>query len=256
MFSTRLIRHGDALLMLETFAFLIRRHGLPKRPDVPSPVRPQLGIDALRFDSARDCNVYDWARAALTRILQATDRPLDRLNLVASRDPYPRQPELLSFDPERAHEPGHFTARLVLELAEGLLDGFETPALLDDYRKAVVRLSACAYLRQGFTLARCLPATGEALAEYGVPQRFIENMLVGGACLGLALRRQTPEQVLATYGSVMTRSVRRKIRPACRQLDGFEPEVKLLRVLPRAAPDRSAAFARSVEPQPQRISWT
>lgn len=259
MFSTRLIRHSDALLMLETFAFLVRTHGLPPRPIVPSPVKPQPGIDALSFDPARDCNVFDWARASLTRILQAMDRPLGDYSLVASRDPYPVQPDLLSFDPDRASEPGHFTARIVLEVAESLLTGFETETRLDDYQNAIVRLSACAWLRQGFVLSRCLHAMGEELSEYNVPHRFIESGLVAGACLGLTLRRQTPEQVLATYGSIMSRSVRRKIRHACRQLDGFEPEVKLLRVLPRAlpnVPDRSTAFTRDLGPQPQRISWT
>ena len=259
MFPTRLIRHNDALLMLETFAFLVRRYGLPERPIVPSPLRPCAGIDALVFDSARDGDVYDWARASLVHILEATNTPTGQLTLIASPVPYPQQDDLLSFDPQRASQAGHFTARIILELAENRLRGFETELPLDSHQNAIVRLSTCAFLRQGFVLSHCLSPLQSELSEYGISQRFIENVLVASACLGLSLRRQTPEQMIATYGMVMTRSARRKVKSACRQLDNFDAEIKLLRLFPRALSDRldvSSAFMHALKPQPQRISWT
>ncbi|MGB6231344.1 MAG: hypothetical protein WBF53_14600 [Litorimonas sp.] len=253
MLPTRLIRQGDAVTVLETFAFLIRARGLPQRPTVPSPLRTAFGLEALVFDPSRQSDVFVWAEDARDAVIQSTGFADQRPGLASSRVRGAALADF-TFDPDRAGEPGHFLSRMMLEMADQALEEFD-PGWLDDYHSVAVKLAACAYFRQAFALSRCLPALCAELAGYGVAQRFVENVLAFSGTLALHLRRQAPEQVVATYGSVMTRPMRRKIRPAFAQFESFQSEIKLIGMLAGSEP-RPERHAGGEALQPQRISCT
>ncbi len=263
MFQQRLIRDDDALIMFEALAFLIRQSGLPARPQVPSPLHKSQGLDSIVYDERDTRSVQDWAQDSFAAILDGMAIDPTDLRLIASTRPLSDDRSTLTFDPDRAQEPGQFISRLVLQLIEQRMVRFNPGVPLTAIQRALIRLTGCAYYRQGFALTQCLPALTEELSAWKVPQRLVENALVFSSCLTLIVRRQTPEQIVATYGSIMSKSVRRKIRPACRQIENFKPEVKLLQVIAEekrahAQSDESTMpiFTETLGDQPQRISWT
>lgn len=263
MFQQRLIRDDDALIMFEALAFLIRQSGLPARPQVPSPLHKSQGLDSIVYDERDTRSVQDWAQDSFAAILDGMAIDPTDLRLIASSRPLSDDRSTLTFDPDRAQEPGQFISRLALQLIEQRMVRFNPGVPLTAIQRALIRLTGCAYYRQGFALTQCLPALTEELSAWKVPQRLVENALVFSSCLTLIVRRQTPEQIVATYGSIMSKSVRRKIRPACRQIDNFKPEVKLLQVIAEekrahTQSDESTMpiFTENLGDQPQRISWT
>ena len=163
----------------------------------------------------------------------------------------------LHYDPARVSEPGHFVTTLMLQLAARRMADYAPDVALAGPQKALVLLTACAFMRQGFALIHCQDVLQTAFSDWGVPARAIEAQLLFAACLGLTLRRQTPEQMIATYGSLMSAATRRKVRPACKQLDGYDAEVKLLRTMAGGDQAGAASVGRpALRAQPQRISWT
>lgn len=268
MFQQRFIRDDDATHILSCYAYLIRHHGLPQRPTVPSPLHKSQGIETLVYAQNDARSIEDWAQDSFATILHAINQA-GKADLILRPDgapqtgqteaPHSREsPLILGYDPSRVSEPGHFVSRIMLQLAAVHMSGFETAPNLSGVQRALIWLSACAFMRQGFALAHCAPALQTELSVWSVPQRVIESHLVFAACLGLRLRRQAPEQIVATYGRVLSPSMRRKIRPACRQIDHFAPEVKWLQSLSEpiyADLNRPSAIPK-LAPQPQRISWT
>lgn len=263
MFQTRLLREEDALLIFEAMAFLMRQSGLPPRPPVPSPLHKNQGIDTLLYRDTDSRNVFDWAQDSFAAILDAMHLSSDGLTLIAAKGPQTAQPGIVTFDPVRTRQPGQFTARLVLDLVRERVSHFDTGFELSELQIAILHLTGCAFYGQGFALLRCQPALREALGETSPPARLIENVLVFATCLGLTIRRQTPEQMIATYGLLMSKSVRKKMRPACRQISVFALEVKLLQILVDSSPARQLpngflqdARTSRLRAQPQRTSWT
>ena len=256
LFSQRLVREDDALLCLETLAFLIRRHGPPSRPPVPSPLHKSHGLDMLFYDEDDERSVYDWAQDSYATVADCMQIDPDHFRLVSSVEPVAPTPGLLTFDPRRVGEKGHYVSNLTLDICASRMDGFDPGFVVNGFQPALVVLAAAAYHRAGLALTNVLPAVTEALAEHGVPQRFVENTLVFSACAVLSVLRQSPEQMVATYGPAITTQVRKKIRPACRQVESYGPELKLLQVMgerPKSVP--RGCIRADLGVQPQRISW-
>ncbi len=261
LFDSRLVRHDDALLIFETFAYLTRRHGQPGRPPVPSPLHKTRGLDDLRFDANGQRTLFDFAQDGFASVLQTMRLdPAGRALHAADHD----QPGFLTYDPKRIEDDGYLVARLIIGVAAQELALFRPAFEPSTYQRAIVLLAGAAFFRTGLVLPRLLPAVVTELSQFGVPARFVENTLLFSASLGLRVARQTPEQIVATYGPVLSRTARKKIRPACRQIDGLEPELKLLRVLGQPKPQRQTlrgprgdirAVTPGASPQPQRTSW-
>ena len=257
LFDSRLVRHDDALLVFETFAHLIRRHGAPARPPVPSPLHKVQGLDDLSFDPRGRRTAFDFGQDSFAAVLQAMRLEPDGRTLHASDHD---QPGFLTFDPHRVEEQGYIVARLVLGLAAQELVTFQPEFEPTPFQRAIILLTGAAYFRTGLVLPRILPAVVAELSQFGVPARFVENTLLFAASLGLSVARQTPEQIVATYGPLLSRSARKKIRPACRQIEELEPELKLLRILAKPKHDASHYWGprggvRAAVAQPQRTSW-
>ena len=261
MFQTRLIREDDALLCFATLSFLTRKYGAAARPIVPSPLHKSRGLETLFHAEDDPRKVYDWAQDAYATVTDAMQVAPEAHRLVASVEAVPARPGLLTYDPRRAGERGQFTARLILELCERKLEGFDPGFVPSPFQAGVILLSAAAYFRQGFVLTHLPEAVADVLSGTGASQRFIVNTLVFAQCAALTVLRQTPEQIVATYGPVIDAGVRKKVRHACRQIAPFEPEVKLLRVMgePQSRTHRPLArgsIRAGIGTQPQRISWT
>lgn len=270
MFIGRLMRDEDAFLQFEVMSWLINRYGSPKAPKVPSPIHKteQLSDLCWREDDSR--TVFDWAQDNFGRvksecgmedwsiqIAPQPDEPFDSRHMQFSQswntdgkepyyvDGYGRP--VIHYDPRHCEEPGYFVARVIIKLAEIKLMNFTPDKGVSPLQSGILTLTAACYMRQGFNLAALPEAVAHYLTREGdtakVPQRIIDNTLVFSNCLTMLSRKLMPEQIVATYGTIMPKAHRKKIRPACKQVESYRSEIKLMRLL--ANPTRDSFENRS-----------
>ncbi len=257
MFQPRIVRSDDALLVFETLAFLIRQYGSPARPIVPSPLHKSQGIETLVHDASDGREVFDWAQDNYATVNDAMGLNPAEFRFIASLEPVPEAADLVTYDPRLCGEKGRFVADLVLDLCDKKLATFDPEFEPSPFQAAVILLSAAAYFRQGFVLTHLPEATRHALDHANTPQRFVENILTFAACVALCVNRQSPEQIVATYGTILPKHIRKKVPATCRQIESFEAEIKLLRLMSEQKQPRPRGRIRTeLTAQPQRISWT
>ena len=257
MLNSRLVREQDAHLHFEVMGYLIRQFGAPPRPPVPSPLHKTSGLEKLSFGSSDTRSIFDWAEDHFIDIkstchMNAYDVGLlpagtglssdqasvgHRLEaLAAGNMPYHKTGTTpILYDPRDCTEPGHFATTIVLQLAELRIAEFVPETILSTLMQRMVTLTAAVYNRQGFVLAH-LPDHVSAFLTTAddtraVPHRVVVNTLCFATCLALRVRRQSSEQIIATYGTRMTKSFRRKIRLACRQIDSQGESLAVLQML-------------------------
>jgi len=270
MFIGRLMRDEDAYLQFEVMAWLIKRYGPPQAPKVPSPIHRTEQLSELCWQENDMRTVFDWAQDNFARIKSESgmedwsiqiaphpDEPFDSRHMQFSQswntdgkepyyvDGYGRP--VIHYDPRHCEDPGYFAARVIIKLAEIKLMNFAPEKGISPLQSGILTLTAACYMRQGFNLA----ALPEAVAHYltreedtaKVPQRIIDNTLVFSNCLVMLSRKLMPEQMVATYGTLMPKAHRKKVRPACKQLEGYKSEIEVIRLL--ANPPRESFENRS-----------
>ena len=258
MFIGRLMRDEDAFLQFEIMSWLLRRYGPPKNPKVPSPLHKTEGLSDLAWQEDDARSVFDWAEDNFGRIkcecgmddwsIQIAphpDEPLDARHMqfaqswnMNSKEPYyvyVYGRPVIHYDPRHCTDPGYFAARVIIKLAEIKLMNFIPEQGISPLQSGILTLTTACYMRQGFTMAALTEAVGYYLTHERdtapVPRRIIENTLAFSTCLMLLSRKLAPEQIIATYGSLMPKGFRKKIRPACKQVESYKPEIKMMRLL-------------------------
>lgn len=261
--TNRLIREDDALLQFETMAWLIRCYGAPVRPNVPSPLHKSPTLENLRWDPSDSRSVFDWAEdsfGAIKSDCHMDDWDLSVIPAGDSVDPDSVLPTrvvaqantqrphyvdlhgrpVLFYDPARCGEAGYFTARAILRLAELRSAAFESEIILSPLMTRIITLTAASYSRQGFALANVTASVSDFLTSdtdmRSIPERVLIDTLCFSTCLALRIRHQSEGMILATYGTRMPKAFRKKVRLACRQIDAYEQDLKLLQIMsePRA----------------------
>ena len=270
MFIGRLMRDEDAYLQFEIMSWLISRYGPPRNPKVPSPLHKAEQLSELSWREDDTRTVFDWAQDTFGRIksecgmsdwsIQVApypDEPFDICHMqfaqswnMNSKEPYYIDGygrPVIHYDPRHCEKLGYFAARVIIKLAEIKLMSFIPERGISPLQSGILTLTAACYMRQGFTMAALPDAIGYYLTREvdtaPVPRRIIENTLAFSNCLMLLAKKLTPEQIIATYGPLMTKSYRKKIRPACKQIESYEAEIKTIRLL--ANPARSNFQDRS-----------
>ncbi len=274
MLNTRLVREQDAHLHFEVMAYLISQFGAPPRPPVPSPLHKSPGLESLVWGEIDTRSIFDWADDNLGAIKSlchmnnynaallpagegldtdqmAASQRLDALS--AGRIPYRQPPTTpILYDPRDCAEPGHFAVTTILQLAKLRIGDFNPETLLSSLMQKMVVLTAAVYNRQGFVLANLPGHVSNFLTTAddmrAVPHRVVLNTLCFSTCLALRVRRQSAEQIIATYGTRMPKSFRKKVRQACRQIDSEGEALAVLQMLAepnKTRPSRLAAFQQS-----------
>ncbi len=257
MLNLRLIREKDARLHLEVMAYLIRQFGAPPRPPVPSPLRKTAGLESLAWDPSDTRSTFHWALDQFGELKstcgmsdldaelfpQGQDASQDAVladhrlsTLAAGRIPYQKNgASSVTYNPWSCSEPGYFVATIALQLARFRLTDFkpDTPPTSTQQQQAL--LAAAAYNRLGFVLANLSEPVARSLTQKdgkrSLSDTHILNNLCFATCLALRVRRQSAEQIVATYGTRVTPAFRKKIPQACRQIDSHGDILELLHML-------------------------
>jgi len=142
---------------------------------------------------------------------------------------------IIFYNPERCHEIGYFAAHIILKLAELRLSQIQREYAQSPLMKRMAILSAACYNRQGFNLMNLTPYVSEYLTsnldEKPIPQRLIENTLSFTTIMALRIRRQSNEQIIATYGQLILKSCRKKTVQAYKQIDDYQNDIKLMQIM-------------------------
>ncbi|MEP3891995.1 MAG: hypothetical protein ABJN69_16180 [Hellea sp.] len=270
MFIGRLMREEDAYLQFEVMSWLIKRYGPPQAPKVPSPIHKTEQLSDLCWHEDDVRTVFDWAQDSFGRIksecgmedwsIQIAPQPDERFDSrhmqfsqswnTDSKEPYYVDGygrPVIHYDPRHCEDPGYFAARVIIKLAEIKLMNFTPERGISPLQSGILTLTAVCYMRQGFALAALPDAVTHYLTREGdtakVPPRIINNTLVFSNCLMMLSRKLTPEQIVASYGCIIPKAHRKKIRPACKQIESYTAEIKVIRLL--ANPTRDSFENRS-----------
>lgn len=242
MFNTRLIREDDALLQFEAFSWLIQNYGMPSRPPVPSPLHKTPQISDLKYDALDTRPVTLWAEDNFAAIKNICAMSTDEVHLIPV-DEFERlelsgfegERDYVVYDPTCCNETAYFPTAVLLQLADIRSRDLQGEAGLTLLTRNMVVLITGAYNGTGFSLANMVVDISDVItpsrAFRRMPYRLIENTLCFGTCLSLMVQRQSMEQIIATYGTLMPPSFRRKVRLACRQIETYKEDVKLLQVM-------------------------
>jgi len=250
MFNTRLVREEDALLYTETLAQLIQKFDPLKRPKVPSPLHKSDRMFRQVWDETDTRSVTDWANDHFITLKEECDMenwPIEIYPLTSSEtgqdsthnikdgflDDLGRT--IIFYNPDRCQETGYFAAHIILKLAELRLSQIESEYAQSPLMKGMAILSAACYNRQGFNLMNLVSYVSEYLSNTfdlkPIPARIIENTLCFVTCMALRIRRQSAEQIMATYGQIMPKHCRKKFTQAYKQIEDYQADVKLMQIM-------------------------
>ena len=270
MFTGRLMRDEDALLQFEVMSWLFNRYGPPKSPKVPSPLHKveQLSDFFWRQDDSR--TVFDWAEDNFghikseccmddwsVQIAPYSDESSDKHHMqfsqswnMDSKEPYfvdGYGRPVVQYDPRYCEEPGYFAAHTIIKLAEIKLMNFVPEQGISPLQSGILALTTTCYMRQSFTMAALPEAAVYFLTRQSdtapLPRRIVDNTLALSTCLMLLSQNLTPEYIIAAYGTLMPKNFRKKIRPACKQVESYKTEIEIMRLL--ANPKREGFENRS-----------
>ncbi len=261
MLNARLIRKQDAMLHYEVMAYLIRNFG---PPPLQSSCFASQNLVTLAWTNSDPRTVFDWAEEQFALLKSychmesfnsalfpsckdlelhrmAGNRRLDAL--AAGQMPYITTPtQTILYDPSDCAQPGYFAATVILNLAKERIAGFKSEIPLTSLRQKLITLTAAAYHGQGFALTALSPQLSECLTSgehrRATRQRMIENPLCFCACLIFRVRHQASMQILASPSAQGSKTLRKKIRLASRQIDAEPETLKILRILADPNPTR------------------
>jgi hypothetical protein len=255
LFKKSPISHSHAKLLFSVFGWLIERHGKPHVPSVPSPIKAHQTILTRRWTSSEIANVQDWALKNFSELKKKAGMDKWAIQIApiingksqfeylyaeknwnpAAIDPYYIDTygrAVITFDPQACYQAGAFAARILTKLAEIQVLNFVPYEEIDLEKGAMIILASAAYSGQGFYLlpkAEAIAKQLSARASVALSTDIIETSLIFNSCLALLVLNRTPEQIIATYGSLLDPVLRQKIRSMCRQIERMEPELLSLR---------------------------
>jgi len=250
MFNTRLVREEDALLYSETLTQLIQKFGPVDRPKVPSPLHKSNRLYRTSWDVNDTRSVTDWANDTFITLKSEcgmNDWPIEIYPYLTQNAPNRTSDRMadgfaddlgrtiIFYNPERCKQIGYFATHMILKLAELRLSQVQSEYAQSPLMKRMAILSAACYNRQGFNLMNLTPYVSEYLSNTldlkPIPVRLIENTLCFTTSMALRIRRQSSEQIIATYGQLMPKSCRKKIAQANKQIDDYQNDVKLMQMM-------------------------
>ncbi len=151
------------------------------------------------------------------------------------------------YDPRRCAEPGYFAKTLIPQFALLKIYAKHPPLEFGEISiKSLVQITAC-HMGLGFTMLALSQNqnterqnngnwTPLAILAGSQGQEDTPNSSAAylyGTLLSLTAHRLTPEQIIATYGPLMSERTRKNLRPALSQIESQTDLLKLLRLVSR-----------------------
>ncbi len=300
MLSKTILNDETVSIYFDMMIWLSSQYGPASKQAVPKVLNPETPIDE-RCWGDEDCRtVFAWAEAEVMQLAKACDMqhwsvqvapdghkaklqaansvtitPLKSSAWQAGEYPgyfvdYFGRP-VFFYDPRQCIEPGYFAKTLIPQFALLKIYAKHPPLEFGESSiKSLVQMTAC-HMGLGFTmLALCQGQRSESWTPLSIltstqdqeDSRSSSAAYLCGTLLSLTAHRLTPEQIIATYGPLMSERTRRDLRPALSQIESQTDLLKLLRLISRhklqeaRKTGQEDAEPEIANPYAQRISVT
>lgn len=251
---------------IEMMIWLSAQFGPVKKPVVPKIIKPNIPLHERHWTEDDPRTVFAWAEAEavyMAKLCNMENWPIQvapnadkaKLHLTSAKtgflkplksdawcaDKYPGyfvdyfgRPTFF-YDPRRCSDLGYFAKTLLPQFALLKIYAKHPPAEFDNSAiDALLHMTAC-HMGFGFTLLamsqneRSQSWTPMAILNAHTPD-FEELPYLYGTLIGLAAHRLTREQIIATYGPIITHKTRKHIGAALDQIESQSDILKLLRL--------------------------
>lgn len=260
MLMFRPINDGIALWHIKMSAWLIQQYGIPLTPPIPRPHNYQVPLHQRCWDNSDSRLPLQWAQDEFALI--CNHMHMGSLDISLIPDPNKGINEtaylenrrltagwqthlktrikldingnpIVTYNPSQCNRPGYLSAVVIMDLAKIYIGSKTPPADFDPFFELPLTLLGAAHLGQGLTIAAMPFDIVESVMigrniskkEY---KEFL-NVITFVSVLHMACRRLSPEQIISSFGKVMTPQIRKRIWPIYRGLKHFEDELETLR---------------------------
>ena len=259
LFRTQTFRDDICLEAMEMLAWQIRAFGAPHLPRVPTVLSRWTALSSMRreLDDMRDAGA--WAQDTFARVLQEARMedwnvecvPADTAASVgvaattmatrwgsgamgAIHGNLRGNPVVL-YRGSDVEEAGRFPLVALLQLATLRMASCERPDSYSPERHAWWVASTAVFGGAGPDLLNLEGMMEQLAQEHGMVRRTEAKDLTTAAeimtVMAMRVRRLTPEQMIASYGQVMGKGFRKRVRAICDGIDRHTAELKLLQSL-------------------------
>lgn len=278
--STPTLSNQDFDTCFDMMLWATRLYGAPIKPPVPKALSTER--PSTHWEAANPDTVFEWASQSfgtltshmgltdLNIMLVADARRADpndnfaRERLIVRSWQYDELPPyqldidgnpIVFYDPRKCDRPGYFLSDVLPKLAclkiasDPRPDGFcltEIPSLIS---------TVICHLGHGFTLHGLLtpdPNTRSLLSRFRDSEDIKANRYLYMAVMGLAARRYSPEQIIASYGPVLSKSTRKSIFATYKRIEKSQDCIKLLRMMTDSRLKSTHQISRSEFPAHNR----
>ena len=254
-----------SLWHFDHFTWMVNMFGSPHLPKVPTVLQRFEPLCDTAYSEEDSRSPADWAQDVFARVVadcrmddwtlscrEAPEGPQDGLHHMPLGRVWHRQApgayhvDLLGnpvvlYKPDSLEVPGAFALSVILQLATLRLASAPVPEHYSAEDHARILMGMAVYNGQGFELLGMADMLTDHFCEAGLLQRGEVNAFVNEleyvTVMGMRARSLAPEQMIATYGPSLTRTMRKRIWNLVGELDAYAPEMKLLRHLSNTQPD-------------------
>ena len=289
MLNNSMLDDASLATFFDMMIWLTAQYGPPTKQSVPKIINPKVPVHERCWAEDDPRTVFDWAEtevAYLSKICNmeswsaqvAPDRnraKLQHVNKLASphsisltslksgawnENEYPGyfvdyfgRPTFF-YDPRRCMDAGYFAKTLLPQFALLKIYAKSPPAEFEEESLETLVQMTASHMGNGFSL---LALSQQDMSKNWTPRNLIrlnrpdhdEMAYLYGTLISLAAHRLTREQILATYGRLLSQRTRKLISPIYEQIQAQTDLLKLLKVLSK--PTRSVGLEHSHHRQAQ-----
>jgi|GEM_PF-3800282 len=282
MLNINFLRESRALWHMDMLIWLINHNGPPHTPNVPSPLHFTQPLSQRCWGEMDTRMPLIWAEDEVAHIIANTKLPIQNISIIPDVDQvlrhstsntpnsshkahftagWQKTPDLrinlniqgqpiILYDPRRCMEPGYFSAKVIMAMARIYVGMNEKPDnFMTENERALTWLAAC-FSGQGFVLLDLSEKLfAEMLFNREITQKYrrsIHREITFTTVLCLASKGMMAEQIIATYGPIISKSVRRNIWSIYKQISRYDQKLKMLRLLINRNTKRPNTCLRSI----------
>jgi len=240
--------------------WVTKQYGPAKRPTVPKIL--SRGSLLSRWKEDNPTTVLDWASDNFARLLDDMDLCDLPLQLVANgekADTYPSKSfdslrsrcwtsgqypgyfvdeygrPILYYDPRKCDQTGYFLGQILPKLIMIKLFVNARPKAFDNYTNSEITDAMICHFGHGFNMLHNIEATSsQSITTRLLRQNQHHRRLLHfayGSVISLSAHRYSPEQIISTYGPILSKTTRQLVWPIYKTIEKDAEFIKLLRLM-------------------------
>lgn len=257
--STPTLNNRDFEACFDLMLWTTRIYGVSIKPPVPKALLMTRPV--THWDASDPNTVFDWAEHSFGTLIN--NMALSDLEILLVADARRAEPNdsfsrerliirawqygeipayqvnawgkpVVYYDPRKCDQPGYFLRDILPKLASLKIASHPRPDgfFLTDIPDLIT--AVICHSGQGLSYNRLLTPDSNSrslLSRFKGDENIEANRYLYMAIMGLAARRYSPEQIIASYGPILSKSTRKRIFPIYKRIENSTDCIKLLRMM-------------------------